>query len=454
MNKCPVFPDPSKRKFSIFKFLFKKNRSWLDVLKPKSYKMKMGKMALPNHKVFILNDAKEVKRLMVQEPNAFPKNKVYHEALESLLGETAFTTNGQQWKHQRKLLLPAFRKKRLESGYKHMLNATEAMLTRLKVFNADDVIDMEFEMKMVTSDIIFRSMFTRSLDQKEATNILNAFKRYQDYSPLVSFFKVGGFEKYFFYKWLFKKRDHQKKVVRAYLDKVVERRFTEFAEGIAYDDMLQDIFEVAQAAEQDYSLEEMTNQMALLFLAGHETSATSLVWTLYLLAQFSEDQHKVFDEVLSIRSQGAFSSEDLKKLEYLKMVFMESLRLYPPVGLMSRQPIQRSEIRGSILNKEDAIVIAPWLIHRSENYWEDPNEFCPARFESGDPSERGAYLPFGLGQRMCIGMGFAEQEALLILATLVREYKIELAPGFEPEVVGKITLRSENGLQVILRPRG
>lgn len=145
----------------------------------------------------------------------------------------------------------------------------------------------------------------------------------------------------------------------------------------------------------------------MLFLAGHETSATSFVWTLYLLATHKDEQEEVYLEIMHNRSSSVIQKQDLKRFKLLKNIFLGALRLYPPIPLMSRQAKQNDSLRGKPVSPKDGIIIAPWILHRLKDYWDNPNEFCPYRFSKGVPSERGSFLPFGMGSRMCIGMNFA-----------------------------------------------
>jgi cytochrome P450 len=275
-----------------------------------------------------------------------------------------------------------------------------------------------------------------------------AFSGFQQKSPLITLLRMFGIPKNWLLTQFDKKRLQEGKIIRRAIEDVIEKREKAFSNGDRQNDILNSVFETAQKSEQVFTVEEIADQIVMLFLAGHETSAAALTWTIYLISLFPEEQEKLYREVCAVNANEAFMFKDVKSFSYLKQVFMESLRLYPPVGFFARQSMNETEMRGKKIKPKDAIIIAPWLIQRNENNWDKPHEFCPHRFDDGDPSERGAYIPFGMGQRVCIGMSFAIQEAMLILATLIREYRFELEEGFEPEPVGKITIRSENGMRI------
>lgn len=448
MSRCPIYPKPSAKKASLFKIFFRKKRSMMDALYEKSYRMKMGEVRFPFNKFFMVNDLKEVRKMMVEKPNEFPKGDLLHEILEPLLGNSIFTTNGETWEKQRDLLLPGFKQNNVEKVFSRMLNATEAMQARLNKQENGEVFDIEPEMTLVTADIIFRAIMSSSIDEGEAREVLTAFSDFQKRTPFITLLRMFGLPNNRFSKWIDRRRLQEGKIIRRAIERTIKQRYELFKQGQREDDILDAVFETAKNAEYDYSLQEITDQIVMLFLAGHETSAAALTWTIYLISKFPEEQDKLLDEINSVKSSGEFNFKDVREFKYLKQVFMESLRLYPPVGFFARQSAQHTEMRGKKIAPNDTIVIAPWLVQRHEDNWENPHEYCPHRFDKGDPSPRGAYLPFGMGQRVCIGMSFAVQEAMLILATLIREYRFELEEGFEPEPVGKITIRSENGLRV------
>jgi len=453
MGKCPIFPEPSDQRASLFKIFFKKSRSWMDALYSRSYNMKMGEIRLPSSKLFMVNDLKEVKKIMIEKPNEFPKHEVLHEVLEPLLGNSIFTTNGEEWQRQRDLLVPGFKENNVESVFARMTQATDAMMERLSKEPNDQTFDIEPEMTLVTADIIFRAIMSTNIDEEEAKQVLTAFSGYQQKSPFITLLRMFGLPNNFLLRRFDRKRIEEGKIIRRAIEKVIDQRSKAFEKDEKEEDILNSVLETAAKSDKDFSVKEIADQIVMLFLAGHETSAAALTWTIYLVSLFPEEQDKLFDEITAVNADKAFGFRDVKEFKYLKQVFMESLRLYPPVGFFARQSEHETEMRGKKIKPKDAIIIAPWLIQRNENNWDTPHEFCPHRFDNGDPSERGAYLPFGMGQRVCIGMSFAIQEAMLILATLIREYRFELEDGFEPQPVGKITIRSENGLRVKMTKR-
>ena len=198
----------------------------------------------------------------------------------------------------------------------------------------------------------------------------------------------------------------------------------------------------------------MVDQVAIFFLAGHETSASALAWALYLLAADPEAQEKVADEVRSIGDNIDFS--DISRLEFTRNVFREALRLYPPVPMMVRENMNPESFRGRDLRSGSQIVISPWHIHRHERIWDDPDAFDPDRWRSSQTKQsmRKGYLPFSAGSRVCPGAGIAMIEGVLFLALLVRDLRFALIDGQETMPVAHLTVRSKDGIRLLVQSRG
>jgi cytochrome P450 len=190
---------------------------------------------------------------------------------------------------------------------------------------------------------------------------------------------------------------------------------------------------------------------AITFIgAGHETTANALAWTFYLLSEFPWADARVAGEAAASEDPS-----DLARLGYSRMVLEESMRLYPPAPFMSRQAIASDTLSHLKIRPGTQVMISPWLVHRHRTLWDEPELFEPERFapERRDKIHRFAYMPFGGGMRICIGMSFAMQEALIILAMVTRRWRLELVEEQTIEPVARITLRPRNGIRMRLRRR-
>ncbi|EAL8812419.1 cytochrome P450 [Campylobacter coli] len=446
MSECPFFPKPYKNKASTLLTFLLKRRSWLDGLYERSYKMQTGYVKMPNFDLYVINDTKEVKRMMVDEVREFPKSAFLHELLSPLLGESIFTTNGEVWKKQRELLRPSFEMTRINKVFNLMSEAVADMMDRFSKYPNHAVIEVDEAMTFITADVIFRTIMSSKLDEGKGKKILNAFVTFQEQSVHTAMRRMFRFPKWLSYVLGDRKRTKAGDVIRQVLSDIIKPRY-DMADNAEFEDILGSLLLVVDAdTNKRFSFEEILDQVAMLFLAGHETTASSLTWTLYLLSLYPKEQEKAYEEITQVLQGGAIEISHLRQFKYLTNIFKESLRLYPPVGFFAREAKKDTQVRDKLIKKGSGVVIAPWLIHRHKEFWTNPHGFNPSRFEG--EYKKDAYLPFGVGERICIGQGFAMQEAILILANILKTYKLELEEGFVPDVVGRLTVRSANGMRI------
>ncbi|EJG8372858.1 cytochrome P450 [Campylobacter coli] len=446
MSQCPFFPKPYKNKASTLLTFLLKRRSWLDGLYERSYKMQTGYVKMPNFDLYVINDTKEVKRMMVDEVKEFPKSAFLHELLSPLLGESIFTTNGEVWKKQRELLRPSFEMTRISKVFNLMSEAVSDMMKRFEKYPNASIIEVDEAMTFITADVIFRTIMSSKLDEEQGKKILDAFVTFQEQSVHTAMRRMFRFPKWLSYVLGDRKRAKAGDVIRQVLSDIIKPRY-DMADNAEFEDILGSLLLVVDAdTNKRFSFEEILDQVAMLFLAGHETTASSLTWTLYLLSLYPDEQEKAYKEIIQVLQGENIQISHLKQFRYLTHIFKESLRLYPPVGFFAREAKKDTKVRDKMIKKGSGVVIAPWLIHRHEGFWTNPHGFNPSRFEG--EYKKDAYLPFGVGERICIGQGFAMQEAILILANILKKYKLELEEGFVPDVVGRLTIRSANGMRI------
>ena len=456
MGQCPFHPKPHKNKASLFTTLFLKRRSWLDGLYEKSYKMKMGRVKMPGLDLHVVNDPKEVRRIMVDEVREFPKSELLHELLNPLLGDSIFTTNDKVWEKQRDLIKPSFEMTRISRVFTHMKNAANDLIEHLDKNKSGSVVEVDEEMTYTTADVIFRTIMSERLDREEGKKVINAFITFQEETARAAMRKMFCFPRWISYFLGEKRRLAAGEEIRVVLANIIKPRYDAVTNGkeIENEDILSSLLQVVDCdTNERFSFEEILDQVAMLFLAGHETTASSLTWTLYLLSMFQEEQEKAYAEVLEVQGDEEVTIQHIRKMKYLTNIFKEALRLYPPVGFYARESKNDITMRGKDIKKGAAMVVAPWLIHRHKDFWDNPDGFDPTRYEKGKEIKKDTYLPFGMGERVCIGQGFAMQESILILSSILKNYKLELEEGFVPDVVGRLTVRSANGMNIILTKR-
>lgn len=454
---CPVYPKPRRSRASVLRMFFSARHSWLDALYERSYRMHMGEVHLPGLDLYMVNEPSLVRRVMEVEAEQFPKSPLLGEALRPLLGESIFTTNGEQWRRQRAMMDPAFAQARLNVAFPVMLAATQDMLARLDALPPRTEHDVEVEMTHVTADIIFRTIFSVPMEGEDARRIFAAFARFQALAPRLMLPSIYGL-RWLVWPWDVWRSRRAAREIRGLLEKLIRPRFEAMQVGqpAAHSDILQAFMEARDPKTgTPFAFDELVDQVAMLFLAGHETSASALTWALHLLAHVPQVQQEVCDEAGAVLARGTPQWTDMKSLTMTRNVFRETLRLFPPVGFMARQAAQGCPMRDKQVAAGSTVVVAPWLIHRHRSIWAKPDAFDPQRYDDDAAREslRDGYLPFGMGPRVCLGAAFALQEATLILALLVRRYRLVPVPGHVPQPVGRLTIRSANGVRLVLERR-
>lgn len=460
---CPAYPKPHPAKASKLGMFLHARRSWMDALFERSYTMQMGEVHLPGVDLYMLNDTEEIRRVMQTQADQFPKSRLLHEALEPLLGESIFTTNGAQWQRQRSMMNPAFEQARLHVAFPRMLDAALAMIGRLDALPPGQEYDIEVEMTHVTADIIFRTIFSEPMQGPDAHRVFHAFARYQALAPKLMLPALFGM-RWATLPWHRWRSRQAAREIRGLLRAMVLPRYeahqAALRSGEHDGEEPRDILAAFMAARdpktgQPFDFDELVNQVAMLFLAGHETSASALTWSCYLLSMSPEVQQRAFEQVRDVLGDRTPQQSDMKSLTQVWNIFREALRLFPPVGFFARESTQTCPIRDKQVRAGSTVVIAPWLLQRHRSWWDNPDAFDPDRFEqaASKTAIKHAYMPFSLGPRVCLGAAFALQEAVLILACLLRRYELLPVPGHVPQPVGRLTIRSENGVRIRLRPR-
>lgn len=462
---CPHYPAPVERRPPWWRMFFSKQHSWLDGLYVRSYAMKMGELHLPGLDLYMVNEPSLVKRVLVSEADAFPKSDLLGLALRPLLGDSIFTTHGEQWRQQRALMEPAFEAARVRHVYGHMQAAAQAMVARLSDRAQVPVaIDMEAEMTHVAADIILRTILSQPLEAGDATKVFEAFSRYQELAPKMVLPALFGLR--WWRPWRGRAKSESAAVeIRALLVKLIRPRYDAARSGDGAGgpvDLLSFLLAARDAQTgEGFSFEELVDQVAMLFLAGHETSASALSWALHLMAESPDIQERMHREAEDGLADASSDPSELRSLVLCRNVFKETLRLFPPVGFLARQAAGACTMRDKTLKPDATVVVSPWLIQRHRQLWARPDEFDPDRYESdisddhptAQESSRSGYLPFGMGPRVCIGAAFALQEAALILATMSKHFAVAPVPGQVPKPVGRLTIRSSNGVWLRLSRR-
>lgn len=454
----PPYPKPMpKRRWPLqmllrpLKFIRSRNCA-ISSLSDRAYSMHLGELRLPGRNMLIPNQPELVKRVLIDEADDFPKSEMMSSMLHLLLGDSIFVSNGDVWKRQRRMMNPAFEDMRVKVVFDLMMQAADALIARLDQQADGRAVAIDIEMTHVTADIIFRTIFSRPLEAHEARIIYDAFNRFQEAAFAYGMTRYIGLPDFLSFRTMRKARIAAAEI-RAVLDPIIRQRHDAWHGGdrTGHNDILQSLISVTDPVTgTQFDLRELCEQVAMLFLAGHETSASALSWSLYLLAMDSAVQERMHRETVAVLGERSMTFADLRKLELTRNVFMESLRLFPPVAFLPRVASKTCPMRDKMVSSGSLISVSPWLLGRHRRYWQDPDAFDPDRFDRPETVEaqRNCFLPFSKGPRVCLGAAFAQQEAAIILATLVRRYRFDPVPGFAPKPAGRLTVRSINGIRL------
>lgn len=446
--RVPPKPDHRSENVPLWRYFQLFRRDILSAQPAKLYRAWMAEFRTPFFSSYLANDPELVQRVLKDHPMDFPKSNRIAEGLRPLLGESVFLTNGATWERQRRIIDPAFERGRLRSSFPAITAAAAEAAQRFAAQHDKD-IDIEPETSHAAADVIFRTLFSVPISDQSAQKVYDAFRTYQRTQPLLNlaaFIPLPG--------WMprgFKKRTKDSaRVIRALLRVMTDARQRDIANGNAPDDLASKIMTTPDPQTGAcFDTDEMIDQVAIFFLAGHETSASALAWSLYLLALYPEWQDAVFAEIQGV-DLSDFAS--VAQLKITRDVFRETLRLYPPVPMMVRETTRPEIFRKRVIKTGAQIVLSPWHLHRHTRLWDNPDGFDPSRWQTdaGRTSARDAYIPFSAGPRVCPGAGFAMLEGVVMLAHILRRVRVALMDDEMPVPVAHLTVRSRDGIRLRL----
>ncbi len=451
----PPKPPARPGRVSLWRYMRLFRRDILSAQPARLYRAWMAEFRTPFFRSYLCNQPDLVDLVLRDRPDDFPKSDRIREGLTPLLGNSVFVTNGETWKRQRRIIDPAFEGGRLRDTFPAMLRAGQGAVARLAGQATGAPVEIEAQTSHVAADVIFRTLFSLPIEDELATRVFAEFRAHQRTQPVVN---IGAFLP--LPSWM--PRFHSRATrdtaarIRALITEITERRMAEIKAGTAPDDLATKIMTTADPETgARFDTEEMVDQVAIFFLAGHETSASALAWSLYLLAMHPDWQDRVATEAAEVMPGGEGDFGATGRLRVARDVFREALRLYPPVPMMVREAARDERFRDRDVRRGSQIVLSPWHLHRHERLWDNPDAFNPARFgtENGKTCLREAYIPFSAGQRVCTGAGFAMIEGTLLLSMLVGAYRFDLVPDRPAMPVAHLTVRGKDGIWLRIRPR-
>lgn len=395
------------------------NGDLLALLPQSLYRRDQLKLPLGGRDVCLINEPAGIRQILVTDEQNFPKSDVMIAALKPLLRDGILISNGSLWQRQRAMLEPAFQQMHVRRQFPVMASTIADFVRRLEALGPGAEINLDAEISLFALDVIFRTIFSQPIEAHEALEIFEAFSVYQDRAPqfeaVTSVFATAPSKPVL--------PDSQLSAISDRIRDVIERRINSAATGT--ENILHAIMASRDPASREgFDRSELIDQITVLFLAGHETSASALVWCLFLLSQQPTLADQIRREADALAPDRSLTQEELNKLTSLRNVFRETLRLYPPSGFITRVAKRDTHIGGLEVTAGTLVAVSPWLIHRHEKYWQQPEFFDPDRFSAERERDivPGTYLPFGLGPRVCTGRSLAMIEGPLLVAELIRKF--------------------------------
>ncbi|RAW45297.1 cytochrome P450 [Halorubrum sp. 48-1-W] len=416
---------------------------------------------------YLLTNPDDIERVLVAEAERYRKPRFGDDAMGRLLGEGLLLSEGETWRRQRTLANPSFHSRRIGALAGTMVEHTESQLAE---WEPDEVVDVQLEIARLTVRIIVSAMFGANVTEEEVRTVQEKLE------PLGARFEPDP-RRFLIPNWVPTRENREFAAAVDTLESVIDgivdrRRGTERdptvdpagSEGVAVGgppgdadvDVPMDLLSVLLRARDrgEQTDENLRDEMVTMLLAGHDTTALALTYTFYLLSKHPTARERVEREAEAATADGPPDAADARDMTYTDRVLSESMRLYPPVYTLFREPKLDVKIDGYRIPEGSALMCSQWVVHRSSRWYDDPDSFDPDRWKPERRSRRPrfAYFPFGGGPRHCIGKAFSLLEAKLILACVCSRYELEYE-GPDLSLRGSLTMHPDHPVPMRIREK-
>ncbi len=400
----------------------------------------------------LVSDPALIHDILVERAELFRRSDMARQLLSPMLGATSlFMAEGAEWKWQRRAAAPAFRHEKLLALVPTFSSMAMRQVERWRTAPSDRPVDVAEAMAQTTFEVIVDTVLggAGALDAQEFARALTTVLDTFSWRFILAAFRAPTWLPYPGKLRAARARQH----IHLEASRLIaQRRQAPSTRADLLDLLLEARDEETGRAMRD---DELVHNLATFILAGHETTAVALTWTLWLLAKYPDVQDRVAAEVQATVGSDAITAQHVERLTFTRQVLQEAMRLYPPATAVSRQPLAPLVLGGEQLTPATQVTITVYPLHRNHRIWKNPNSFDPDRFtvEEAKARPRCAYLPFGAGPRVCIGASFAMIEATVILAVLVHAFRFKAVTGHRPYPVARVTLRPRDGMPLYIEPR-
>jgi cytochrome P450 len=449
----PPAPRPPPSRLGLLRLLATLKQNPLECWSQEFFEEPIASVRLPFLQALLVHDPAAIRRVLVDNASNYRKDPIQRRILASGLGDGLLSAEGARWETQRRTLAPLFARRGVASFTQAMLEAAENLGASWQTLPAQQTIDVAGELTRLTLNVLALTIFSDGIggDYDEFRSAMTAYFGALGRIDALDLLRVPSFVPRPGRKSLHQAMAYFEKTVDRIID--VRRHRLDSSPDVP-DDLLTLLLRALDPSTgRPMSLAEVRSNILTFLSAGHETTANTLAWSVFLLSQSPSWHARVREE--ADRELPGNIDGLLERLVVTKAVVEEALRLYPPIAALSRTSEQADLLGGHHIKRHALIVIAPYVLHRHRRLWDRPDDFDPSRFLGAAKARipRFAYLPFGAGPRTCIGASFALQEATLVLATLIHRFDMHLVPGANIWPSQKITLRPAGGLPMRVMPR-
>ena len=427
-------------------------RNYIETIPRSAYEQGVTDLGRTRRDIILVAEPDLIGEILVGKADAVLRDPVTRRAFAPAIGaKSIFLAEDADWRWQRRAVAPIFRHEMLMSFVPIFSAMAQRQVERWRTNGGTQQVDAAAAMTRTTFDIIVDALLggTANLDAESYSRALSQSFNTIPWQIIYVLFSLPDWLPYPGRRRAYRARDFLRQDL---LRIVAARRAAPSTHG----DLL-DLLLAARDPEtgRGMSDQEAVNNLLTFIIAGHETTAVALSWTLWLLAKDQESQQRVFEEVVAVAADAPIAAPHIEQLSFCRQVIQEAMRLYPPAPGIGREAKTAFELGGRPIKAGTRIHIPVFALHRNVRLWERPNAFDPDRFaaEPVKARSRYAYLPFGGGPRICIGAGFAMLEAAAILATLVRAFRFAPVAGHKPQPVARVTLRPAGGMPLLVTDR-
>ncbi|MDZ7709057.1 MAG: cytochrome P450 [Roseovarius sp.] len=393
-------------------------------------------------------DPDAIRRMLLENLDNYPKSLVTKNLLRPAIGDSLFIAEGAHWRWQRRAAAPVFSHRNVMNLAPVMSAAAERSANRIAEAGPR-AVDVAADMVRTTFDVIADVTFS-SDGMFDADAVHRGIDSYIAEAGRISLFDILGLPDWVPRPGRLMAGGAVREMKRV-ADEAVEARRERGPQGVP--DLLDLLLDGEDPeSKRRMSTPELRDNLLTFIVAGHETTALTLGWSLYLCAHDQDVQARARAEAQAVLTDGVATGADVARLPLIRQIIDEALRLYPPAGMVSRTALGPDTLCGREIRPGDTVIIPIYALHRHHMLWDAPDTFRPERFADRKAVPRYAYLPFGDGPRICIGASFALQEAVIILATLLARFRFTPVPGRAPDPVMILTLRPQGGVWLMAEP--